>query len=220
MSICVGSFLLGATGLLDGRKATTHWNHIVDMGRLFPLVEMQPDVLYVDEGDILTSAGSAAGIDLCLHIIRKDFGAAVANQVARRAVVAPHREGGQVQFVDRPIGEEAVPWLAQLLEWTQLQLHTPITVAQLAKQARTSTRTLSRSFAKATGMSPLSWVTMLRLRRAKDLLETTALSMEEIAEQCGFGSAPVLRHHFRKRIRISPQLYRERFRRAPERTAR
>lgn len=215
VSICVGAFVLGATGLLNGRRATTHWRFVDQMARAFPLVRIQPDMLYVDEGDILTSAGSAAGIDLCLHIIRKDFGTIAANSVARRAVVSPHREGGQAQFIDKPVGEEAHPWLSNLLQWADGRLHTPITVAQLANEARTSKRTLSRRFAETTGMSPLYWITTLRVRRAKDLLETTTLSIEEVAEACGFASAEVLRHHFRTRVKLSPSRYRSRFRQSP-----
>jgi AraC family transcriptional activator FtrA len=211
VSICVGSFVLAATGLLNGRHATTHWKFIDQMAHAFPLIRIQPDVLYVDEQDILTSAGSAAGIDLCLHIIRKDFGTVVANNVARRAVVSPHREGGQAQFIDKPVGEEAHPWLSHLLQWVHTRLHTQITVEQLAREAHTSKRTLSRRFAETTGMSALRWVTGLRVRRAKDLLETTTLSIEEVAEQCGFGSAAALRHHFRMRVKLSPHIYRDRF---------
>lgn len=213
VSICSASFVLAATGLLNGRRATTHWRYVEKLSRAFPAIRIQPDVLYVDEGDILTSAGSAAGIDLCLHIIRKDFGTLTANKVARRLVVSPHREGGQAQFIDRPVGEQDSPWLAQLLEWVQVRLHDSITVAQLADQARMSKRTLSRRFAETTGTSPLDWITSLRVRRAKDLLETTALSMEEVAERCGFGSAPTLRHHFRERVQLSPNVYRASFQR-------
>jgi len=211
VSICVGAFVLGATGLLNGRRATTHWRFVDQMARTFPLIRVLPDTLYVDEQDILTSAGSAAGIDLCLHVIRKDFGTVVANNVARRAVVSPHREGGQAQFIDRPVGEEAHPWLSNLLQWAQARLHTPITVRQLANEACTSKRTLSRHFAETTGTSPLHWISTLRVRRAKDLLETTTLSIEEVADACGFASAEVLRHHFRTRVKLSPTGYRSRF---------
>jgi len=212
VSVCSGVFVLGATGLLNGRHATTHWRYIEKLTRKFPLIQLQPDVLYVDEGDILSSAGSAAGIDLCLHIIRKDFGAVVANQVARRLVVPPHREGGQAQFIDKPVGEEAHPWLTQLLEWTLARIHKQITVERLASAAHVSKRTLSRRFAETTGTSPLDWVSGLRVRRAKDLLETATLSVEEIAEESGFGSAAVLRHHFRMRVKLSPNMYRNQFR--------
>jgi AraC family transcriptional activator FtrA len=214
VSFCSGVFVLAATGLLNGRRATTHWRYVEKLARAFPQIKLQPDVLYVDEGDVLTSAGSAAGIDLCLHLIRKDFGTMIANKVARRLVVSPHREGGQAQFIDKPIGEQANPWLSHLLDWVQLKLHERIMVRQLADEARMSKRTLTRRFAEATGTSPLEWIATLRVRRARDLLETTALSVEEVAEKCGFGSAPVLRHHFRERVKLSPNIYRYRFQRA------
>jgi AraC family transcriptional activator FtrA len=211
VSICSGIFVLAATGLLNNKRATTHWRYIDKVSRAFPAIQLQPDVLYVDEGDILTSAGSAAGIDLCLHIVRKDFGTLTANKVARRLVVSPHREGGQAQFIDKPVGDPSNPWISHLLEWVQARLQNPITIDQLAKQARMSKRTLSRRFAEATGTSPLDWMTGLRIRLAKDLLETTELSVEEVAEKCGFGSAPTLRHHFRTSVKLSPNAYRLRF---------
>jgi AraC family transcriptional regulator, transcriptional activator FtrA len=214
VSICSGIFVLAATGLLNGRRATTHWRYVEKLKSAFPMIQLQPDVLYVDEGDILTSAGSAAGIDLCLHIIRKDFGTLTANKVARRLVVSPHREGGQAQFIDKPVGDQTNPWLTHLLDWAQVRLRDRITVTQLATRARMSKRTLSRRFAEVTGTSPLDWITALRVRHAKDLLETTALSMEEIADHCGFGSAPTLRHHFRARVKLSPNAYRARFQRS------
>jgi AraC family transcriptional activator FtrA len=211
VSICTGIYVLAATGLLNGKRATAHWKDIETVSRAFPEVQFEPDVLYVDEGDILTSAGSAAGIDLCLHIIRKDFGTVTANKAARRLVVSPHREGGQAQFIDKPVGEQTSPWLSHLLDWVQLRLHNSITVEELADQARMSKRTLSRRFAETTGTSPLDWITNLRVRQAKDLLETTPLSVEEIADKCGFGSAPTLRHHFRARVKLSPNAYRTSF---------
>jgi len=214
VSICSGVFVLAATGLLDGRRATTHWRYIDKLARAFPAIKLEPDVLYVDDGDILTSAGSAAGIDLCLHIVRKDFGAAVANAVARRLVASPHREGGQAQFIEGPVGEEANPRLSRLLQWLQHQLHRPILASELAEQASMSKRTLARRFAQTTGNSPHQWITRLRVRRAKDLLETTSLSVDEIAEKCGFGSAPTLRHHFRSQVRLAPTTYRSHFRRS------
>lgn len=214
VSICSGIFVLAATGLLDGRRATTHWKYVAKLASAFPSIQIQADVLYVDEGDILTSAGSAAGIDLCLHIIRKDFGTLIANKVARRLVVSPHREGGQAQFIETPVGETSSPWLSNLLEWIQNRLHDNITVEELADHARMSKRTLTRRFAASTGSSPLEWVTSLRIRRAKDLLETTALSVEEVADRCGFGSAPTLRHHFRTRVRLTPNGYRACFQRS------
>jgi AraC family transcriptional regulator, transcriptional activator FtrA len=205
---------------MNGRRATTHWRYIDKLAHAFPLIKLQADVLYVDEQDILTSAGSAAGIDLCLHIIRKDFGTVVANKVARRLVVSPHPEGGQAQFIDKPVGDEANPWLSHLLDWAQMRLHKQITVGHLAKEAHMSKRTLTRRFDEATGTSPLNWITALRVRRPKDLLETTTLSVEEIAEQSGFGSAAVLRHHFRARVKLSPNIYRVRFNQNQSRSAR
>lgn len=211
VSICTGTYVLAATGLLNGRRATAHWKDTPSLAKAFPQVEILPDVLYVDEGDILTSAGSAAGIDLCLHIIRKDFGTSVANLVARRLVVAPHRDGGQAQFINRPVEEPDNPWLSRLLEWAQQRLHNRITVSDLALQARMSKRTLSRRFAEVTGAGPLEWLNGMRIRLAKDLLETTVLSIDEIAEKCGFGAAPTLRHHFRMIVKLSPNRYRARF---------
>ena len=216
VSICSGAFVLAATGLLNDRRATTHWKFSDKLNKLYPQINVESDVLYVDEEDILTSAGGAAGIDLCLHIIRKDFGTVVANNVARHLVVSPHREGGQAQFIDKPVGEEAHPWLAHLLEWSASNLHTEITIERLALEANVSRRTLSRRFVEATGLSPHRWITSLRVRRGKDLLETTALSIEEVAEQCGFQSGALLRHHFRERVKISPRTYRYHFRQTRE----
>jgi AraC family transcriptional activator FtrA len=216
VSICSGAFVLAATGLLNDRRATTHWKFSDKLSKLYPQIKVESDVLYVDEEDILTSAGGAAGIDLCLHIIRKDFGTVVANNVARHLVVSPHREGGQAQFIDKPVGEEAHPWLAHLLEWSVSNLQTEITVERLALEANVSRRTLSRRFVGATGLSPHRWITSLRVRRGKDLLETTALSIEEVAEQCGFQSGALLRHHFREQVKISPRTYRDHFRQTRE----
>jgi AraC family transcriptional regulator, transcriptional activator FtrA len=208
--------VLAATGLLNGRRATTHWKFSDKLSKIYPQIKVVSDVLYIDEEDVLTSAGAAAGIDLCLHIIRKDFGTVVANTVARHFVVSPHREGGQAQFIDKPVGEQAYPWLAHLLEWSQAKLHTEITIERLALEANVSRRTLSRRFVEATGLSPHRWITCLRVRRGKDLLETTALSIEEIAEQCGFQSGALLRHHFREQVKISPSTYRDHFRHTQE----
>jgi AraC family transcriptional activator FtrA len=216
VSICSGAFVLAATGLLNGRRATTHWKFSDRLRNLYPQINVESDVLYVDEEDILTSAGGAAGIDLCLHIIRKDFGTVVANNVARHLVVSPHREGGQAQFIDKPVQERAHPWLAHLLEWSEDNLHGDITIGRLALEANVSRRTLSRRFVETTGLSPHRWITSLRVRRAKDLLETTTLSIEEIAEQCGFQSGALLRHHFREQVKISPRTYRDQFRQTRE----
>jgi AraC family transcriptional activator FtrA len=212
VSICSGVFVIAATGLLNGKSATTHWRYTEELARRYPEIHIQPDVLYVDEGDILTSAGSAAGIDLGLHIIRRDFGTLVANQVARRLIMPPHRDGGQAQFIERPVADEGSPWLSRLLEWVQRHLTDDLTVDGLARQVCVSKRTLTRRFIETTGTSPADWVAGLRVARAKELLETTALSVEEVAEQCGFGSSFTLRHHFRKRLHTSPLGYRAGFR--------
>jgi AraC family transcriptional activator FtrA len=211
VSICSGVFVIAATGLLNGKRATTHWRYTEELARRYPEIQIQPDVLYVDEGRILTSAGSAAGIDLGLHIIRSDFGTLVANQVARRLVMPPHREGGQAQFIERPVGDEGSPWLSKLLEWVERHLTEDLTADRLARQACVSKRTLARRFVETTGTSPAAWVTGLRMARVKELLETTTLSVEEVADQCGFGSSFTLRHHFRKRLQTSPMAYRSRF---------
>jgi len=212
VSICSGIFVLAAAGLLNGRRATTHWRHAEQMRRMYPGVKLEPDVLYVDEGSVLTSAGSAAGMDLGLHIVRRDFGARVANQVARRLIMPPHREGGQAQFIPAPVGDEERPWLAHLFDWAQRRLQDDLSVERLAKQALMSKRTLSRRFAEAAGVSPGEWVIGLRVSRAKDLLETSSKSIDQIATVCGFGSAASLRHHFRHRVQMSPAAYRARFR--------
>lgn len=213
VSICSGIFVLAATGLLDGRRATTHWRYVELMRRRHPAVRLEADVLYVDEGNLLTSAGSAAGMDLCLHIVRRDFGARVANAVARRLVMPPHREGGQAQYVPSPVGDEERPWLAHLFDWAQRRLQDDLTVDRLAKQALMSKRTLTRRFAEVAGLSPGEWIIGLRVSRAKDLLETSDDSIDRIARRCGFGSAAVLRHHFRRRLQLSPAGYRAQFRR-------
>ena len=212
VSICSGAFVIAATGLLDGRRATTHWRYAEKLAKKYPKLTIEPDVLYVDEGDILTSAGSAAGIDLCLHIVRKDFGADIANQVARRLVFYPQRDGGQAQFVDKAVTQEENPWLAKLLTWTQEHLEEDLPVQRLARQAGMSKRTLARRFAERAGTSPIDWVIGLRVARARQLLEVTTLNIDEIASQCGFGSAPTLRHHFRERLKTSPASYRAHFR--------
>ena len=214
VSICSGVFVLAATGLLNGRRATTHWMYAAKLAEKYPEVRVEPDVLYVDEGNILTSAGSAAGIDLCLHIVRRDFGSRVANSVARRLVVYPHREGGQAQFIERAVENEENPWFSKLLEWAQRHIAEELPMERLAAQAGMSERTLVRRFREATGTSPADWIIGLRVARAKELLETTSRTIEEVVAGCGFGSAMTLRHHFRRRVKISPAAYRLRFRRA------
>jgi AraC family transcriptional activator FtrA len=216
LSICSGSFVLAATGLLDGRRATTHWRYAEAFRRRFPLIEIDPNVLYVDEGNILTSAGSAAGLDLCLHIVRRDWGPAIANQVARRLVIPPHRDGGQAQFLERPVedfdnGSENRQSLSALLDRIRKRLSDPWRVADLARQVAMSERTFMRRFRAITGSSPADWITQARVDRARELLESTALPIDHIAERCGLGTPATLRHHFRKKIGVSPAAYRRSF---------
>jgi AraC family transcriptional activator FtrA len=211
VSICSGVFVLAEAGLLDGKRATTHWRYADRLSRRFPRIHVEPDVLYVDEGRVLTSAGSAAGIDLCLHIVRCDYGAEIANQVARRLVVPPHREGGQSQYVSAPLPAHNVKGLARLLEWAQRNLHRPLTVEDLARHAAMSPRSFSRHFLAETGTTPHRWLTHQRLLAAQRRLETTGESIDEIACQTGMQTAETLRHHFRRCLQVSPTTYRRRF---------
>jgi AraC family transcriptional regulator, transcriptional activator FtrA len=211
LSICSGSFVLAAAGLLDGKRATTHWRYADELQRRYPAVQVDPKVLYVDEQQILTSAGSAAGLDLCLHLVRRDFGAAVANQVARRLVIPPHRDGGQAQFLERPVDNRERGSLSALLDKMRGRLGEPLRIAQLARLAAMSERTFMRRFRSATGMTPADWITRARLDRARELLESTSLPMDSIAERAGLGTATTLRHHFRRKVGISPVEYRRRF---------
>ena len=211
VSICSGVFLLAATGLLDGRAATTHWRYASALARRHPKVRVAPDVLYVDEGQILTSAGSAAGLDLCLHIVRKDHGAAVANEVARRLVLPVHREGGQAQFIAAPVAGEGEGRLAAMLDWMQRHCHEPQVVSALAARAGMSPRSFARRFKQATGLAPHDWLLRQRVRRAQDLLETGDLPIERIGERCGFGAPETLRHHFRRVLGTTPTAYRKAF---------
>ncbi len=211
VSICSGVFVLASAGLLDGKRVTTHWRYAERLAQRFPSVKVDPTVLYIDEGQILTSAGSAAGIDLCLHIVRSDYGAAIANQVARRLVVPPHREGGQSQFVSAPLPAANVRGLGTVLEWTQGNLHRALTVEVLARRAAMSPRTFARHFLAETGTTPHRWLTHQRLLAAQRHLETTNASIEEIAGAVGLQTAETLRHHFRKRFQTSPIAYRQRF---------
>ncbi len=213
MSICSGVYVLAATGLLDGRIATTHWRYVAHLAERYPLIEVQPNVLFVDNGQLLTSAGSAAGLDLGLHLIRRDFGAAIAAEVARRLVIPPQREGGQAQFIRRAltIPESGDNRIANVAAWAQSNLHENITVADMASRSHMSTRTFARRFTEETGASPLAWVLSQRLQRAQVLLETTELSLGEIATTVGFGSLETMRHHFREELNVSPSRYRSSF---------
>ena len=211
MSICSGVFVLAAAGLLAGRRATTHWRYVDTLRAMYPDIDVQPDVLYVDAGDVLTSAGSAAGLDLGLHLVRRDYGPEAANTVARRLVVPPHRDGGQAQFIQRPvpIAHEASR-LSPILDRMRADLAREHTVKALADAAGMSSRTFLRRFEAATGVTPARWLLAERLARARDLLETTPAGVEQIAQAVGFGAA-ALRHHFRKSLATTPQAYRARF---------
>lgn len=210
-SICTGAFVLGAAGLLDGRRATTHWRYAERLRELCPRATVDPDVLYVDEGDLLTSAGVAAGIDLCLHLLRRDHGAEAANAAARQTVVAPHRSGGQAQFVERAVPPRDDGGLEPTRTWALARLDRQLTVAELARHAHTSERTFARRFRAETGTTPLRWLHAQRIEHARRLLERSDLPVEVVAQRCGFGSAAVLRQHFRRATATTPTAYRRTF---------
>lgn len=214
MSICTGAFVLAEAGLLDGLRATTHWACTAELAGRYPAVSVDPAVLYVDEGQVLTSAGVAAGLDLCLHVIRRDHGAAVAAQLARRTVVAPHRDGGQAQFVQRPIdgGGAGETSLEPTRQWALTQLDRQLDVATMARRACMSPRTFARRFQREAGTTPAQWVLEQRTRAAQSLLEDTDLPIEHVAARTGFGSAATMRTHFGRRLAINPTSYRRSFR--------
>ena len=212
VSICTGAFTLAWAGLLDGRRATTHWASCHHLARMFPLVEVDPGVLYIDDGDVMTSAGVAAGLDLCLHVVRNDHGATVAKQIARRTVVAPHRDGGQAQFVLHPVADpDQGSSVASTMAWALDHLDERLTLGRMASVARMSVRTLSRRFREEGGTTPLQWVLSQRVVRAQELLETTRLTVESVAHRTGFRDAPTLRRHFVARVGTTPNEYREAF---------
>lgn len=211
-SICTGAFVLAAAGLLDGRHATTHWLHAATLAGRYPAIDVDPGVLYIDEGDILTSAGKAAGIDLCLHMVRADYGTTVANALARRLVVAPHRPGGQAQFIANPVPADDEHRLADVLAWAIEHLDRPLTVADLAHRAHMSPRNLGRHFLSVTGTTPLQWLLTQRIHRARELLENTDDSIDRIAELVGMGTAATLRRHFNRTVAVPPDAYRRTFR--------
>jgi transcriptional regulator GlxA family with amidase domain len=214
LSHCTGAFVLAAAGLLDGRRATTHWRYATQLARRYPAVDVDPGVLYVDDGQVITSAGTAAGIDACLHLLRQEHGAAVANAVARRMVVPPHRDGGQAQFVPAHVDEAGDPAnLASLHEWVLEHLQGPVTVADLAAHVLMSPRTFARQFAARTGTTPHQWLTRARLMRAQELLESSGDSVEQIAAECGL-SPLMLRRHFARMCGTTPRAYRRTFSRA------
>lgn len=215
-SHCSGAFVLAAAGLLDGRRATTHWTSAAALAEAFPAVRVDPNVLYVDEGRILTGAGTAAGIDLCLYLLRREFGARVANAVARTMVVPPHRDGGQAQFIGSPLADVAeCDRLGDVLAYMRANLHLDLTVDQLAARAVVSPRSFARHFQAATGTTPRAWLLGQRLQAAEELLEGGDLPVEEVAHRVGFGTAAGLRQQFVKRRGVPPRDYRRSFRRAP-----
>ncbi|MBD8080768.1 helix-turn-helix domain-containing protein [Cellulosimicrobium arenosum] len=214
LSVCSGVFVLAAAGVIGGRRVTTHWLHADELRRQHPGLDIDPDVLFVDDGDLITSAGTAAGIDACLHLVRRELGPRVANTIARRMVVPPQREGGQRQFVERPVPTADADSFAELLDWMAEHLDRPLTVRDLAARASTSERSLARAFVAQTGTTPLAWLNAQRVAHAQSLLEETRLDLEDVARRCGFGSAALLRHHFRRVVGVSPTEFRHTFRHA------
>jgi transcriptional regulator GlxA family with amidase domain len=212
VSICIASFVLAAAGLLDGRRATTHWQRADAFRRLFPRVELDPDVLFVDDGDILTSAGVAAGIDLCLHVVRSDHGSDVAQRVARQCIVPPWRDGGQSQFVERGVPLVGAASTAATRAWALDRVNEPLTLSQLAQHAHMSVRTFTRRFREEVGTSAHRWLLHQRVDAVRQLLESTDLSVEQVAAQAGFGTATSMRQHLRAAIGVSPTAYRRTFR--------
>ncbi len=212
VSICTGAFALAAMGWLDGRPATTHWGYVDRFRQCFPDVKLNPDVLFVDDGDVLTSAGVAAGIDLCLHIIRSDFGSEAANGAARRSVVPGWRDGGQAQFIERPVGRIDDLTTGPTRVWALDRLDQPLDLTALARHARMSVRTFTRRFRDETGLSPARWLTRQRVERARLLLETTGLAVDEVARQSGFGTSVAMRQHLHQTVGVAPLAYRRTFR--------
>ncbi|MEV3857455.1 helix-turn-helix domain-containing protein [Streptomyces sp. NPDC050095] len=214
VSICTGSWVLAAAGYLDGRPATTHWADADAFQRMFPAVRVDAEVLFIDDGDVLTSAGVAAGIDLCLHIVRRDHGAAVANDVARRTVVPPHRDGGQSQYIQRPVPEAQLATTTAARAWALARLHEPIQLRDMAEQESMSVRTFTRRFREEVGISPGQWLTQQRVERARCLLESSVLSIDQVAQDAGFGTAQSMRQHLQAALGVTPTAYRRTFRAA------
>jgi transcriptional regulator GlxA family with amidase domain len=211
-SICTGVYVLAAAGLLDGRPATTHWAEAEHLQRLFPKIQVDADVLFIDDGNILTSAGVAAGIDLCLHMVRRDHGTAVANEVARRTVVPPHRDGGQAQYIHRPVPDPQLSSTTTARAWALGRLHEPIQLRDMAEQEAMSVRTFTRRFREEVGVSPGQWLTQQRVERARHLLESTDLSVDRVARDAGFGTAQSMRQHLQTALGVTPTAYRRTFR--------
>lgn len=214
MSICTGAFVLGAAGVLDGRRATTHWAYADELARLYPAVEVDPDVLFVDDGDVLTSAGLGAGVDLSLHVVRRDHGSAVASRVARYCVVAPWRDGGQAQFIPTQVPTDSAS-TAATRAWAVEHLAVVPRVTDLVRHSGMSERTFTRRFREETGLSAHAWLSQQRLRRAQELLETTAMPVDQVAYAAGFGTPAALRQRLRETLGLSPLAYRKRFRGTP-----
>jgi transcriptional regulator GlxA family with amidase domain len=213
ISVCTGAFALAHAGLLDGRRATTHWAFAEELASRFPAIEVDAAALYVDEGAVMTSAGLSASIDLCLHIIREDCGAAVGEQVARRMVAAPHRDGGQAQFIERAAAPEGPTGsLEGTRRWASERLHEPLDVAAMACHASVSPRTFARRFREEAGTTPLQWLLTQRVLEARRLLEETDLPIDAVAWRAGFGTAASLRDHFRRATATTPTAYRRSFR--------
>jgi transcriptional regulator GlxA family with amidase domain len=212
LSVCSGVFVLGAAGLLDGRRCAVHWLHARELARQYPQAVVEPDVLYVDEGPVITSAGTAAGIDACLHIVRKEEGTEVANKIARRMVVPPHRDGGQAQYIERPLPRSRCDTVGEVLSWMERHLDREVTVEQLAARAHMAPRTFARRFQQETGTTPYRWLLRQRVLLAQELLEGTDDTVDAIAARTGFGTAAALRHQFVRALNTTPNAYRRAFR--------
>lgn len=214
-SICSGVFLLAATGLLDGKSATTHWKFAAQLGSRYPHITVEANALYVDVGQIVTSAGSAAGLDMMLHLVRSDFGSKVANQVAQRLVIAPHRSGGQAQFVSKPVQQDETGRLTKLMDWIRMHPAEPHTLRSMASRAVMTTRTLQRKFQETTRLTPIEWLVNERVTISKDLLESSLTAVSEVALAAGFTSEESFRRHFRRIVDLSPSTYRRQFSNRP-----
>jgi AraC family transcriptional activator FtrA len=210
-SICSGVFVLAAAGVMDGKAATTHWRYTDLLAKRYPSVRVEPNALYVDEGRVLTSAGSAAGLDMLLHLVRRDYGPKIANQVAQRLVIPPHRDGDQAQYVPRPVAPDESGRLSRLLDWVRTRLDQPHSVASLAERASMSPRTLLRRFKEATGLAPNEWLIRERISAAREMLETGRVALSRVSERSGFGSQESFRRHFRLHVGVSPAVYQKRF---------
>ncbi|MBB2770615.1 MULTISPECIES: helix-turn-helix domain-containing protein [Mycolicibacterium] len=211
LTVCSGAFVVGAAGLLDGRPCTTHWMYADLLARMYPTARVDRNVLFVDDGNLITSAGTAAGIDACLHLVRRELGSEVTNRIARRMVVPPQRDGGQRQYIEQPIPVRCSERFAPHLDWIVANLDKPHTVSTLARRANMSARTFARRFVEETGTTPMQWVTDQRVLYARRMLEESDLDIDRIAERSGFGTATLLRHHFRRIIGVTPTDYRRRF---------